>query len=182
MRAAAPSVVVETGVCYGFSSTAILSALEDNRKGHLWSIDLPTLDPNGRINSDGVRDTSHVVAPVGVGAAIPEDLRERWTLVPGDSEVELPRLLAQLGEIDFFFHDAEHSYRAMMREFTLAWERLAPGGVLASDDITWTRAFQEFAGVRGLRPVYFPRALYLQRKLLRRNVLYRGWVRKPSPG
>jgi hypothetical protein len=41
-RVADPATVVETGVLYGYSSAAILSALADNKKGRLISIDLPT--------------------------------------------------------------------------------------------------------------------------------------------
>ena len=36
-----PEIVVETGVSIGTSSSFILQALEDNKKGHLYSIDLP---------------------------------------------------------------------------------------------------------------------------------------------
>jgi hypothetical protein len=33
--------IVETGVAHGFTSRFILEALESNRAGHLWSVDLP---------------------------------------------------------------------------------------------------------------------------------------------
>ncbi|MFO8109943.1 MAG: hypothetical protein R6U17_05410 [Thermoplasmata archaeon] len=36
-----PSTVIETGVCNGMSSAAILKALEDNDRGMLYSVDLP---------------------------------------------------------------------------------------------------------------------------------------------
>jgi hypothetical protein len=40
-RAAAPSIIIETGVLYGHSSAAILSAMNQNRRGLLLSVDLP---------------------------------------------------------------------------------------------------------------------------------------------
>src|SRR2546423_1257996 len=41
-----PRVIVETGVCNGFSSSIILAALARNQRGHLNSIDLPELTGN----------------------------------------------------------------------------------------------------------------------------------------
>jgi len=41
IRDTRPSIVVETGVASGVSTAYILQALEDNRKGKLYSIDLP---------------------------------------------------------------------------------------------------------------------------------------------
>jgi predicted O-methyltransferase YrrM len=38
-----PELVADTGVAHGFSTAAILQALEDNQKGRLISIDLPQL-------------------------------------------------------------------------------------------------------------------------------------------
>jgi len=44
IRATKPEIIVETGVANGASSTFILSALEKNNKGKLFSIDLPSKD------------------------------------------------------------------------------------------------------------------------------------------
>lgn len=41
VRVLKPEIVVETGVASGLSSAYILQALEENRKGKLYSIDLP---------------------------------------------------------------------------------------------------------------------------------------------
>ena len=43
VRAMRPQVVVETGVCYGVTSSFTLGALEENGSGMLYSIDLPLL-------------------------------------------------------------------------------------------------------------------------------------------
>jgi hypothetical protein len=58
--------------------------------------------------------------------------------------MELPKLLASIGEIDIFFHDSKHTYEHMFFEFEAAFQRLRLGGVLASDDISWNSAFFEF--------------------------------------
>lgn len=43
-----PERVIETGVARGASSQAILQALEENRKGHLYSIDMPNVNAKYR--------------------------------------------------------------------------------------------------------------------------------------
>jgi predicted O-methyltransferase YrrM len=56
-------------------------------------------------------------------------------------------LLDELGEIDFFIHDSEHSYECMTFEYQQAWKYLKPGGLLVSDDISWNASFDDFSGL-----------------------------------
>jgi predicted O-methyltransferase YrrM len=83
---------------------------------------------------------------------VPPTLRERWHLVLGRSQEELPPLLARIGEIDFFMHDSEHSYECMSFEFRTAWEALREGGVLVADDVNVNAAWEEFAREVGREP------------------------------
>jgi hypothetical protein len=46
-----------------------------------------------------------------IAAAVPSDLRSRWTYLNGTSRRRLPPLLAELGEIDLFVHDSSHTTR-----------------------------------------------------------------------
>ena len=55
VRSLRPERIVETGVWYGWSSRAILTALHANARGQLTSIDLPTTG-TGRTYSDGTFD------------------------------------------------------------------------------------------------------------------------------
>lgn len=140
-----PSVVVETGVCYGASSAYILEALEHNRRGVLYSIDLgnaPDEPPN-----------DYFVRPA---------LKRAWRLIVGDSRQELPRLLARLGRIELFHHDSLHTYEHMMWEYETAFPYLASDGVLSSHDVrtitSLTSPFQRnpfsvFCKRHGLRSV-----------------------------
>ena len=73
--------VVETGVAHGFTSRFILEALAINEVGHLWSIDLPPLDPELRRQ---------------VGIAVRDGLSDRWTYISGSSRRRLPALLSKL--------------------------------------------------------------------------------------
>jgi hypothetical protein len=129
-RALRPKSIVETGVCYGVTSSYLLQALKDNREGHLRSIDLPPLGKNG----DDY-----------VGWLVPRDLCGRWSLRRGTSPKLLGPLLKELGAIDLFVHDSLHTYGNMKVEFNLAWPVLRPGGVLIADDIEGNAAFHELS-------------------------------------
>ena len=47
----------------------------------------------------------------------------------------MPRLLAQLGQIDLFHHDSLHTYEHMTWEYETAFPYVAPNGVLSSHDV-----------------------------------------------
>jgi len=130
-----PEAVVETGVASGISSSYILCALEVSGKGRLYSIDLPR----------GATGES--------GWLIPDYLRHRWQLHEGSSSEKLPPLLEKLGEIDIFFHDSDHSYRNMVREFETAWTYLKSGGLLLSHNIDYNDAFSDFCRDKGVKGI-----------------------------
>jgi len=148
VRARRPQCIVETGVCNGVSSAILLKALSVNGAGRLVSVDLPEFtDP--ALNDNTVWEGKGGAAiPAGreVGWLVSEDLRSRWRLELGRSEDILPPLLNELGQIDLFIHDSEHSYRNQLFEFTCGYAALRPGGVLVATDITWSSAFDEFWG------------------------------------
>jgi predicted O-methyltransferase YrrM len=166
LRELQPDVAVETGVANGFSTAFSLLALQANRKGHLHSIDLPR--EVGREYDAGTFYEGEGRAGIPPGAdsgwLIPEELKERWTLVPGKSQDELPPLLERLGTLDFFMHDSEHSFECMWFEFNAAWPALRAGGVLVSDDVNSTEAFARFAGREGRSPVRLARGMSLLEK------------------
>ena len=126
VRLANPSVCVETGAASGGSSTVILGHLNAAQQGRLYSVD--------------------VTPPKGYeyGWLIPEGLRERWELRIQSAKPILPELLAELQQIDFFLHDSLHRVGHMRWEYELAWERLRSGGCLASHDVLYTTAFDDF--------------------------------------
>jgi len=127
-----PDAVVETGVSSGVSSAFILCGLEENKHGKLYSIDLPWGEQSGWI--------------------IPDYLRHRWHLELGSSAEKLPPLLEELGAIDIFLHDSEHSYENMLWEYQSAWAYLKDRGILLSHNVEQNDAFPDFcqsAGVKG---------------------------------
>lgn len=152
VRVAKPSVMVETGVASGTSSAYVLKAMEKNRRGQLCSIDLPegdTRDPKYttfQFQRKGRFGPTLIPPNLRTGYAVPEEFKKRWRLILGDSKVELPKLLKELGALDIFFHDSMHSYDHMMFEFQTAYPFIRPeGGLLLSDDVSWNRSFKDFS-------------------------------------
>lgn len=130
VRILKPEIVIETGVFEGHSSLSILSALKENNKGFLYSIDLPSPDlPSGKVP----------------GWMVPEHLRKRWDLRAGKSSNLLPTLLLEVKDVDIFLHDSEHSYENMYWEYKTAWTHIKTRGLLLSHDVSQNAAFKDFA-------------------------------------
>lgn len=129
-----PEIVVETGVSDGMSSFFILSALNENQKGNLYSIDLPEVGMPGLYGKEP-------------GWIVDDTLRKRWTLLYGKTEVKLAPLLNELKRVDIFLHDSEHSYTNMKFEFSLALKYMNEGSLLLSDDVRSNSAFQELLSI-----------------------------------
>jgi predicted O-methyltransferase YrrM len=148
LRDVRPRVAVETGVCNGVSTAFLLLALEDNGEGELHSIDLPEVAGEEYKQGTFWDGKGGAVIPPGKepGWMVPPELRDRWDLVLGRSQEELPPLVERLGSIDFFMHDSEHSYECMSFEFRAAWGSLREGGVLVADDVNVNTAWDEFVG------------------------------------
>jgi len=166
LRHVRPQVAVETGVANGFSTAFSLLALERNGEGHLHSVDLPRevgrdYDPGTFYEGEGRAGIPSGSEP---GWLIPPELKERWTLILGRSQDELPSLLDRLGMIDSFMHDSEHSFDCMWFEFNEAWPHLREGGVLLSDDVNSTEAFPRFVQEQGRRPIRLARGMALLQK------------------
>lgn len=116
-----PAVAVETGVAAGWSSAAILDAMHRNGAGRLWSSDFPYVTQSG--------------ARAVIGLLVPEHHRKNWRLFVDGDRQNLPTILGEVNEIDFFHYDSDKSYEG--REF--AWSsvkpKLAAGSMVVFDDI-----------------------------------------------
>jgi predicted O-methyltransferase YrrM len=137
VRLTRPRLVVETGVAHGYSSAAILQAMEENDRGMLYSTDLPAFRPG--------------VAPY-TGASVPDRLRSsgRWQLLIGPDRRVLPSMLAEAGPVDVCFYDSDKSYRGMGKTLELVWRHLRRGGLLMVDDVEAHDGFLDFADRIGL--------------------------------
>jgi predicted O-methyltransferase YrrM len=140
VRLIRPAEVIETGVALGYSTAAILQALDDNETGQLSSVDLPVFAPG---TTDYTAD------------AVPKRLRDsvRWKLFLGPDRRVLPITVRRVGQIDVLFYDSDKSYRGMRSTWALVWPHLRPGGILVADDIHTHDAFLDFSDEVGLEPV-----------------------------
>jgi len=137
-----PSVLVETGVKDGWATLFILSALEYNNKINgdgrannkkLYSIDLPS-------DQWSYRKNKHP------GWILPDNLRSstHWEIRRGYYKKELVRLLDELQSIDLFNHDSIHTTCHMMFEYEISSSYLKKDGVIISDNIYSSDAFDYF--------------------------------------
>jgi len=147
-RAIQPNIFVETGVLNGLGSVFILLAMHHNRKGILYSIDMPPEDP--KIIAQGTTPLPRGKSP---GWIIPPELRARHSLLLGPAQVLLPQILAKCGSLDAFLHDSDHCYSHMMFELALAWRYLRPQGWLLCDNIEQNTAFTDFSKGVGCKEV-----------------------------
>jgi len=110
VRAKEKKSCLECGVSMGGSSYAILKGLKDNKKGTLYSNDLPYLWMDDPLKDQGI--------------LVPNDLKNRWQLFIGDDQDNLPLIFSQMGskDIDLAHYDSDKSYSARTR----FWEFLKP--------------------------------------------------------
>ena len=128
-----PKTVVETGVAYGWSTLAILLALEENGEGKLFSVDMPYQSQE---------------SDPWMACVVPTSLRWGWTLIRKPDRDALPDLMRHLGTIDLAHYDSDKSYEGRLFAYRLLYRHLSPGGVLMSDDVDDNLGFRDFA--RGL--------------------------------
>lgn len=122
--------IIETGVAYGWSSLAILSALDGRKGASLVSVDMPYPKMG---NEDFV------------GIVVPERLRSPWTLVREPDRNGLRKAIAmQGGAIDLAHYDSDKSWWGRKYAFPLIWTALRSGGVFISDDIQDNLGFATF--------------------------------------
>lgn len=143
IRSLAPLTIVETGVHHGLLTSFLLEAIERNRKGKLYSIDLPSYFNKEIANQDGC--LGFLPPNREPGWVVPDKLLQNWTLLKGSSFDLLPQLCNDLDNIDVFIHDSDHTPEVMHFEFNAVWEHLKPNGLLIADNIDFNPAFFEFS-------------------------------------
>jgi predicted O-methyltransferase YrrM len=156
VRQVRPRTIVQTGVCNGLSSAFMVLALAKNGgEGSLYAIDLPPVfdpaDPGWTVAGE----VYGVVIPEGrtSGWLVPDPYRDRFQVWTGDAKELLPTLVDKVAAIDFFYHDSDHTYNHMMFEFRQARRKLAAGGLVVADDISWNSSLWDFADEHQL-PAY----------------------------
>ena len=130
-----PLVVIETGVAAGWTTHAILAAMERNGRGHLYSSDFPYF----RVD----RPETYI------GCVVPESLRHRWDLhLTGDDDA-LPKILADVEQVDLFHYDSDKSWNGRKRAVQRVSLKMTSDGLILIDDIldnSWFRDHAKRAG------------------------------------
>lgn len=122
--------VIETGVAYGWSSLAILAAMQDNLDARLVSVDMPY----PKMGNEPF-----------VGIAVPERLRAKWTLIRLPDRPGINHAIRSLGgKIDLCHYDSDKSWWGRRFAFPILWDALVSGGIFISDDIQDNLYFMEF--------------------------------------
>ena len=121
-----PNVVIESGVSAGNSSSTIIQALEKNNRGNLYSSDLAT----------------HLEKK-DIGVLIPNYLKFRWKLFEKGDNVNLPKILDQVNNIDIVYYDSEKSYQGKKNFMETIFKKFNPK-ILIIDDIDRDYWFKDF--------------------------------------
>jgi predicted O-methyltransferase YrrM len=129
-----PHCMLETGVALGWS-TLVLLKFAQRTGGQLISIDLPYPFLHGHD---------------WVAAAVPEDLRKNWILLRTSDRGGLPKAFALCPAFDLIHYDSDKTAAGRRWAYPKLWEKLAPGGVMISDDVDDTPTWAEFCGNHAL--------------------------------
>lgn len=131
-----PRVVLETGVAAGWSSRAFLAALRKNNRGRLYSSDLPYF---------------RIPQPERfVGILVEPELRGRWELEVEGDQVNLPRLLGQVDQVDLFHYDSDKMLSGREFAMKLVAQKLATRAIVLMDDINNDSWFRKHVNSRKL--------------------------------
>lgn len=121
--------ILETGVAYGWSSLAMLLSLKNRPESRLVSTNL---------HYSRYEDDKYV------GCAVPDELRENWTLIKEADKTALPKALAMVPQLDLCHYDSDKTYAGRMWAYSLLWHVLKVNGCFVSDDIHDNLAFAHF--------------------------------------
>ena len=113
-----PDLVFEIGVCKGYSTKTILSALKENKKGKLYSIDVKDRSQN-----------------------IPDELKEHWEFAQADSRKFYETWDK---EIDILIIDGDHRYETAKSDFENYIKFVKKGGYIFFHDTVSREGSKKF--------------------------------------
>ena len=124
-----PLTVVETGVAAGWSSAAILTSLQINGSGKLYSTDLPYKNRPG--------------ADRAIGLLVDDKLKAEWHLDISGDRAGLPKISKVIDNIDVFHFDSDKSYQGRKFGYETVKNNLANDAIIIFDDIQDNFHFKE---------------------------------------
>lgn len=137
-----PDHIVETGVAAGWSTTALLGAIQANGHGHLHSSDFPYF----RMDEPEQY----------VGYLVPDELRSPWSLYLDGDRRNLEKILRPGLEVGLAHYDSDKSRAGRKFFLDAVTPHLAADAVVVMDDINDDLFFRDVTTERAVRPVVFP--------------------------
>tara|TARA_B100000989_G_C19464942_1_gene437845 strand:- start:123 stop:890 length:768 start_codon:yes stop_codon:yes gene_type:complete len=116
-----PINALETGVAAGTSSQAILSALEVNGSGHLYSSDLPLFRISKPENY--------------IGIFVDDELKHRWSLFIEGDKFNFYKIFKKEIKIDFLHYDSDKRYFSRKHTMNFLQKYLNVNAIVVMDDI-----------------------------------------------
>lgn len=132
-----PQTVVETGVSAGWSSRTILDALHKNKKGTLYSNDLPYSERPSKKNSLHPNKEQ-------IGILVDEKIKYRWELYIGPDKENLSKILDEINTIDLLHYDSDKSYSGRSFAMEEVKPKMHDSSVVIMDDISDNGYFRDF--------------------------------------
>lgn len=142
VRKLKPNIIIETGVAAGWSSLAILRALNVNGHGKLYSSDLPYFKIK---NSDQY-----------IGYLAKNELNKfNWILDKRGDDKALPDFLNQIGNnnIDIVHYDSDKSYSGRKKAYEILKNNFSKNTIFIFDDIQNNVYFKDL--VESTKQEYF---------------------------
>ena len=125
-----PKIIIETGVAAGYSSYAILKAIENNGMGRLYSSDFPYFRiPNPEKY---------------IGIIVPEKLKKSWNLFIDGDNINLPLISKKIHKIDVLHYDSDKSYIGRKHALNLLKNNMDSSTTLIMDDIQDNSFFYDY--------------------------------------
>jgi predicted O-methyltransferase YrrM len=131
VRESAPRSCLELGTAFGISAAYVGAALELNGAGKLVTLEG---------SAEWARLARESLDSLGL---------DRVEVLVGPIAATLPGLVARGDPLDFVFIDAEHQAAAMLEQFRTILPVLAPGAVVACDDVDWPEMREAQAAIAG---------------------------------
>jgi predicted O-methyltransferase YrrM len=125
-----PRVVVETGVAAGYSTQAILKALQANGSGRLYSSDFPYFR---------LRQPEQYI-----GILVDDELKANWELYTWGDAKNLKHIAPKIDRVDLIHYDSDKSYRGRKSALTLLEPLMSQQTVIVMDDIQDNSFFYDY--------------------------------------
>ena len=113
-----PEIIIELGTSIGLNTLYLTNA---NKKAKVYSI-------------EGSKSLSDFAKQLALKQNV-----KNCDYIEGKFDEQLPRLLDQLKQLDFFYVDGNHTYPATINYFNLALTKMHSYSVFVFDDIYWSK-------------------------------------------